>query len=169
MNTGRFGPVYKELLKRANLSYEDAAKLYDPDSPTWQALDIRRITNSSAEDGADYVMVETNCNVREAIPRLLHLAYRSLMHDTKNVCSAVGQSQSTIAIVGGWANNEALKGMLRGYDTRAPETKVVIPPHAANATEAGLAAEMLRRISLLEGNPMSLEQCLEALPTFAAA
>ena len=162
MNTGRFGPAYKQLLAIAKLGYDQAAKLVEPGlvSPP---LDLPRITNSSAQDSAQYILSVAGDNPERAIQIFLDNAVAALIRDCRKLCAATGKSSlDTIAVVGGWAENAAVPILAREHGV-----KVVIPPHAANATEAGMAAEVLRRIGLHHGEEKTLEECLAALPTTA--
>lgn len=141
-NTGMFGVVYKELLRRAGLRYFE---VYGQTREIWEeALQFNLgALPKKVEEAADWV-IKKCAKEAEGDKAVLYLAIVSFIKsvakacadDLKNVAYALGLDMPTkVAITGGGAENELLKLALGELGI-----EVIVPYFARNATHAGLAA-----------------------------
>jgi len=162
-NTCFGGPVYRELLKRAKLTYETASVsiLAHENLPT---LNLSRLENLTPEQGASHVVDVLRAARQDPTPvralaTLVHAVVEAVWKDLQALAKALGVPLDTVAIVGGWSENAAFCELLGRKGVR-----VVIPPSAAYATDAGLAAGLLNGITRVEGTEVSVAEVLKQLP-----
>ncbi|MDD5627333.1 MAG: hypothetical protein PHW01_04985 [Patescibacteria group bacterium] len=150
-NTGMYGIIYKELLRRAGLKYSEvqnivSQRIWEEDS---RILDLKGLPNK-AEEAVDWLVkkcaagLKSNLSeddkkiisLRVAIFSFIKSVAKACANDLKNVAYALGLDMPTkVAITGGWAENEFFKLALGELGI-----EVIVPYFAHNATHAGLAA-----------------------------
>ncbi|TSC52137.1 MAG: hypothetical protein CEO40_262, partial [Parcubacteria group bacterium LiPW_72] len=140
-NTGMFGVVYKELLRRAGLKYTE---VYEQTREIWEeALQFNLgALPKKVEEAADWIIKKCAIDKDEryvlyvAIVSFIKSVAKACADDFKNVAYALDLDMPTkVAITGGGAENELLKLALSELGI-----EVIVPYFARNATHAGLAA-----------------------------
>jgi hypothetical protein len=147
-NIGMHGPLYKALKNlRSGLSYEQVAEiaLAGLDQPEVSSRPYdSRILKKEGEDFARLALKEAGGYLDIALARMVNTISAGCESGLQKASLALGVPMpNKVAIVGGFAENSAIKKALktRGIDT-------VVPPFAELATQAGAAAEALRRAGL---------------------
>lgn len=144
-NTGMFGAVYKELLRRAGLKYSE---VYEQTREIWEEalqLNLRALPKKEGE-AVDWIIKECakeagadkddRYTLYLAIVSFIKSVASACADDLKNVAFALGLDMPTrVAITGGWAENELFKLALNELGIEA-----IVLYFAQNATHAGLAA-----------------------------
>ncbi len=162
------GPVYRELLDRNDLQLTMAGAAEAILTYTGSELppiDLKKLETMSPDEGANYIQQvlsdadQANNPVR-AMATLVHSIVEAVYNDLQALGEVLGKEIKSVAIVGGWAENNAFITLLQ-----AKGLEVHIPPCAAYATDAGLAADVLRRVTVQEGEPMDVADILAQLPT----
>ncbi|MFA4880862.1 MAG: hypothetical protein WC650_04550 [Candidatus Doudnabacteria bacterium] len=150
-NTGMYGVIYKELLRRAGLKYSEVQnvalqRIWEEYS---RVLNLKKLP-SKAEEAADWLVKkcagglkldlekeeDKKFSLNVAIFSFIKSVAKACADDLKNVAYALGLDMPTkVAITGGWAENEFFKLALGELGI-----EVVVPYFARNATHAGQAA-----------------------------
>ncbi len=162
-NTGKFGPVYDYLRKRAGLTHEQVGSLAIGDVGSMLPLDAGKFSGLSAEDAANYVIGELRgmaTTPTNGLITVLHAAAKAVVEDLHRITDLTRKPMEKVAIVGGWSQNlhfRNLLGKIGGFE-------VVIPPHATNATDAGTATEVLTRAINSDGGSVTFNEVLQTLP-----
>lgn len=150
-NTGMYGVIYKELLRRAGLKYSEVQNVAL--QRIWEGysrvLNLKKLP-SKAEEAADWLVKkcaeglkldlgkeeDKKFSLNVAIFSFIKSVAKACVDDLKNVAYALGLDMPTkVAITGGWAENEFFKLALGELGI-----EVIVPYFAHNATHAGLAA-----------------------------
>ena len=163
-NTGMFGPAYRELLKRAELTYDTAAAGLSTEEPPEPGFSLQSsiIAGKSGPEAADIVLgalPAENRSAKRAAVELIRLAAKECLADLRALAGICGRKLQRVSVVGGFAENQLFLKLLRedGID-------VVIPPHAAAGADMATAVETIRRLQLAAGNAQSFAEILAAMP-----
>jgi hypothetical protein len=158
-NTGMYGPVWKALKDRGSyVSYEAAVSqvmpLFDDEVPT---LSLDEMPDDPKE-AALWVLshsLTAGPEMAMAMAMFVKAVATKCVTDIRQAAKLLQMDEPTeVAITGGWAENKAFIKAIKQCGL-----KVLIPPLAANATHAGLAAKAL----VIMGDVKTLPEALGVL------
>lgn len=163
-NTGMFGPAYRELLKRAELTYDTAAAGLSTEEPPEPGFSLQSsiLAGKSGPEAADIVLGSLPAEKRSAkraAVELIRLAANECLADLRALAGICGRPLQRVSVVGGFAENQLFLKLLR-----EDGIEVVIPPHAAAGADMATAVETIRRLQLAAGNAQSFAEILAAMP-----
>jgi len=156
-NIGMHGLLYKALMKvNGAMSYEEAARLVLNQIPNVTAGYSDDQLAMDPEEFAKRTIKGTG-NLGLALYAMVNTIAMKCQEGLMKAANALGvEMPSTVAITGGFAENPAI---LQALETHG--IKAVVPPFAGLATQAGAAAEALRRAGLAKTTAEALKMFSE--------